>query len=388
MAKAPQKHKPAKRRQPKAAERLQAILASRPSLTVGPVSEDQRRLQVLLAMEELRADAGTANQKARVWAIDYATLFECAVRCLVKLEPVGEVYKTIDSAYTGATGGRNRRGEKMDERRWGEWLTRVRDKAFALERERLTAVSSDAELAAHGDDLDAVMGHIARPLAARLHERLKDTNYNRRKVAFQHVTLSSLLVKLNLVGPAMEMHAETATQGGAIVTAPEGNLPQQVAKGKPKPPAGDGTIDAGSIAEMVKASVSEALKPVNDRFAAIDAEKAKAAESTTRKGLVEKVLTEKKYTGLLKHGTFIRSLELAGVKTEQEVEAALTQFIADQKTLGIEIKQTSASPESEGAKGGGSGGGDGKTLTLEERVERMKKHVKNSLPTPVAGSAS
>lgn len=97
-------------------------------------------------------------------------------------------------------------------------------------------------------------------------------------------------------------------------------------------------------------SLIDSTKKAEERFAAMDAEKAKATEASARKALIEKVLTGEKYSGLLKHSTFVRSLELAGVKTEDEVKAGLKTYIDEQKALGVEIKPTAASPEGEGAK--------------------------------------
>lgn len=123
--------------------------------------------------------------------------------------------------------------------------------------------------------------------------------------------------------------------------------------GEAKPePKGDDKNNKGKDdgADAVKAAIEAALKPINDRFSALDAEKAKAAETAGRKSLIEKVLTGEKYSGLLKHSTFVRSLELQGVKTEDEVKAALKTYLDEQKSLGVEIKPTAASPEAEGAK--------------------------------------
>lgn len=153
-------------------------------------------------------------------------------------------------------------------------------------------------------------------------------------------------------------------------------------KGKDKP---------DPVAEAVKAGIEAALKPINDRFAAMDAEKARAAEASTREVLIKDTLASEKYSALTKHGTFIRALHAAGVKTADEVKAALQAYLAEQKELGIEIKPTAASPEAEGAKrpDGSAGGAEGKGLTIEQQRERLKEIKRQTAPVPVtAGSGA
>ncbi len=168
--------KPAK---PSPREKLDAVLSRTPSLVVGPVSEDQRRVQVLTALEELRAGHGRGD-RAKVWTLSDAVIFDACLRCIVRMEPVGDVFDSLRPAL-GKAG--------VTDKRFGEFIRRVRDRAFAIERARLLTVNSDAELKPLGDDLDQVMAFIARPMAARLHERLKDTAYNRKKGSFQHLTM-------------------------------------------------------------------------------------------------------------------------------------------------------------------------------------------------------
>lgn len=117
--------------------------------------------------------------------------------------------------------------------------------------------------------------------------------------------------------------------------------PKEGDKGKP---------GADPAADAVKAALEAALKPLNERFAAMDAEKSKAAETLAREALIKKTLTDEKYSALANHKTFVRDLHARGVTKPEEVKAALAEFIADQKVLGVEIKPTSASPEGEGAK--------------------------------------
>jgi len=148
--------------------------------------------------------------------------------------------------------------------------------------------------------------------------------------------------------------------------------PKDSDKGKPDP-----------AADAVKAALEAALKPLNERFAAMDAEKSKAAETATRTALIEKTLTDEKYSALAKHKTFVRDLHARGVTKPEEVKAALAEFIADQKVLGVEIKPTAASPAGEGAKPGAGSGGDGKTLSIEEKRAKLKEIAKNTGPVPV-----
>lgn len=113
---------------------------------------------------------------------------------------------------------------------------------------------------------------------------------------------------------------------------------------KKEEPKGDPAADA------VKAAVEAALKPINDRLAKMDQEEGSKKERSDRQTLIETSLTELKYSALVKHRLFVESLHAAGVKDKAAVEAAVKTYIAEQKTLGFEIKPTAASPEAEGAK--------------------------------------
>ena len=152
--------------------------------------------------------------------------------------------------------------------------------------------------------------------------------------------------------------------------------PKDSDKGKPDPAA-------DAVKAALEAALEAGLKPLNERFAAMDAEKSKAAETLAREALKKKTLTDEKYSALAKHKTFVRDLHARGVTKPEEVKAALAEFIADQKVLGVEIKPTAASPAGEGAKPGAGSGGDGKTLSIEEKRAKLKEIAKNTGPVPV-----
>lgn len=173
----------------------------------------------------------------------------------------------------------------------------------------------------------------------------------------------------------VEEIAGTVKKLGEAAPAPK---PDDKAGGKPKTGTDDDQPPAWAKA------IIESTKKAEERFTAMDAEKTKAGETATREALIAKTLTDEKYSGLTKHKTFVRDLHARGVKTADEVKAALADFIADQKALGVDIKPGSASPEKEGAKGaGGAGGGGGEVKPLAERIESIKRISAEAQAKPV-----
>ncbi len=121
-------------------------------------------------------------------------------------------------------------------------------------------------------------------------------------------------------------------------------------KGDDKDKGKGGAGGEPNIAELIKAGIAEAVKPLSEKLGAIEAEKAKAAEASTRKAMIEKVLKDKKHSGLTADETFMELLELKGVKDEAAVVAELDKYKARRKAQGFDVKETSADPAKEGAK--------------------------------------
>lgn len=147
-------------------------------------------------------------------------------------------------------------------------------------------------------------------------------------------------------------------------------------KGKGKDKAG------GDEPNAIQAALDVALKPINDRFARMDAEAASVTQAKAVDEAILKGLTSKGFSGLAANPLFKAFAASKGVKTDAEAVAALEEFRAAQKALGVEIKPTAASPAAEGAKGAPAGG-EGKGLTIEEQRERLAEIQKRTEPKTV-----
>lgn len=146
---------------------------------VAPVSEETRLIQLLRAINTLR-HRKAPGERSRVWRLNTAVLHDAAKRCIIGSETVTGVYADLRAAMRRAG---------VNEKRFGEWIARVRDLAGEKEEQRLLSVNGQAEIQHLGNDLDAIMAHIACPLAARLLERLRKDDYNETEASFQHLTM-------------------------------------------------------------------------------------------------------------------------------------------------------------------------------------------------------